>query len=76
MAFDPIVLFAEWLESLMLGWGFSDILSTVILKFIGAAVVGGLIARRLVLKLGAHRLKLFFGSWLLVIGLAEFIPLT
>jgi uncharacterized protein len=41
-----------------------------------AAVLGGLIARRLVLKLGAHRLKLFFGSWLLVIGLAEFIPLA
>lgn len=39
------------------------------------AVIGGLIARHLVIKLGAHRLKLFFASWLLIIGLVEFIPL-
>lgn len=38
------------------------------------AVLGGLIARHLVLRLGAHRLKLFFGAWLLIIGLVEFIP--
>ena len=40
------------------------------------AVLGGLIARHLVLRLGAHRLKLFFGSWLLIIGLVEFTPLS
>lgn len=47
-----------------------------IIAFAGpGAVVGGLIARHLVLRLGAHRLKLFFGGWLLIIGLVEFIPL-
>lgn len=46
-----------------------------VLAFAGpGAVIGGLVARQLVLKLGAHRLKLFFGSWLLIIGLVEFIP--
>ena len=35
------------------------------------AVVGGIIARRLVLWLGARRLKFFFGFWLLVIGATE-----
>ena len=37
------------------------------------AIAGGLIARHLVTRLGANRLKLFFGGWLLVIGLAEFL---
>lgn len=47
-----------------------------VIAFAGpGAVLGGLIARQLVLSLGAYRLKLFFGGWLLIIGLAEFIPL-
>lgn len=47
-----------------------------VIAFAGpGAVVGALIAKPLVLKLGAERLKLFFGSWLLVIGLVEFVPL-
>ncbi|TDG16028.1 sulfite exporter TauE/SafE family protein [Seongchinamella unica] len=40
------------------------------------AVVGGLLARHLVLKLGARRLKLFFAFWLLIIGLVEWMPLA
>ena len=48
-----------------------------VIAFAGpGAVIGGLIARHLVLKLGAQRLKLFFGGWLLVIGLSEFITLA
>ena len=48
-----------------------------VIAFAGpGAVIGGLVARHLVVKLGAQRLKLFFGSWLLVIGLVEFMPLA
>ncbi|MEE4279121.1 MAG: sulfite exporter TauE/SafE family protein [Halieaceae bacterium] len=36
------------------------------------AVGGALIARALALRLGALRLKRFFGGWLVLIGLAEF----
>jgi uncharacterized membrane protein YfcA len=39
------------------------------------ALIGALLARHLVLRMGAQRLKLFFGSWLLVIGVVEFVPL-
>lgn len=47
-----------------------------IIVFAGpGAIAGGLIARKLVLRLGTKRLKLFFGAWLLLIGLAEFVPL-
>lgn len=46
-----------------------------VLAFAGpGAVVGGLLARHLVVYLGAIRLKLFFGTWLLIIGVTEFIP--
>ncbi len=37
---DPIQVIAEWLRNLLLGWGASDLLTEVVLKFIGAAVVG------------------------------------
>lgn len=37
---DPILGIAEWLRELLLGWGASDLLTTVVLKFIGAFVVG------------------------------------
>ena len=37
---DPINFIANWLGNLLLGWGLSQTLVTVILKFIGAAVVG------------------------------------
>jgi len=48
-----------------------------VLAFAGpGAIAGGLMARHLVLRLGARRLKLFFGTWLLIIGLAEFIPMS
>ena len=40
------------------------------------AIIGGLIARPLVLKLGAQRLKLFFGCWLLILGLVEIVQLS
>ena len=39
------------------------------------ALVGALIARSLALRLGAVRLKRFFGFWLLVVGLAELLPI-
>ncbi len=38
------------------------------------AVIGAIIARALALKLGALRLKRFFGFWLVVIGIAELLP--
>ncbi len=43
-----------------------------VLMFAGpGAAMGGLLARRLVQLLGARRLKILFGVWLLVIGLSE-----
>lgn len=47
-----------------------------IIAFAGpGAIIGGLIARPLVQRLGARRLKTFFGCWLLLIGVAELVPL-
>ncbi|HAY85095.1 MAG TPA: NADH-quinone oxidoreductase subunit NuoH, partial [Chloroflexi bacterium] len=43
MGFDPVQIIAEWLRNLLLGWGASDLLTEVILKFIGAFVVAGVI---------------------------------
>ena len=40
---DPVLWIAEWLRGLLLGWGASDVLTNVVLKFIGAFVVGMLI---------------------------------
>lgn len=37
---DPITFIANWLGNLLLGWGVSQTLVTVILKFIGAGLVG------------------------------------
>ncbi len=37
------------------------------------AIIGALVARALALKLSAIRLKRFFGVWLLVIGVVEFL---
>jgi NADH-quinone oxidoreductase subunit H len=42
-SFDPVFMIAEWLRSLLLSWNLSAELTEVILKFIGAAVVGGLV---------------------------------
>ncbi|MGD2026559.1 MAG: NADH-quinone oxidoreductase subunit NuoH [Anaerolineales bacterium] len=36
---DPVQVIADWLRNLFLGWGASDLLTEVLLKFIGAAVV-------------------------------------
>lgn len=45
-----------------------------VLAFAGpGAVMGGIIARSLVGWLSPRGLKIFFGSWLLLIGLAEFL---
>lgn len=43
MDFDPVILIIDWLTGLMTSWGFNVILINVILKFIGAFVVGGLV---------------------------------
>lgn len=43
MGFDPVQIVAEWLRNLLLGWGASDLLTEVILKFIGAFLVAGVI---------------------------------
>jgi NADH-quinone oxidoreductase subunit H len=37
---DPVTYIANWLASLLLGWGLSPIVVNVILKFIGAGLVG------------------------------------
>jgi NADH-quinone oxidoreductase subunit H len=37
---DPINFIANWLANLLMGWGLSESLVTVILKFIGAGVTG------------------------------------
>jgi NADH-quinone oxidoreductase subunit H len=37
---DPITFIANWLGNLLLGWGLTQTLVTVILKFIGAGLVG------------------------------------
>ncbi len=55
-------------------WGDQAVWQVVVFAGPGA-LIGALIARHLVLKLGAQKLKLFFGSWLLVIGVVEFVPL-
>ena len=39
MGFDPVHISAEWLRSLFLGWGASEGLTEVLLKFIGAFLV-------------------------------------
>jgi NADH-quinone oxidoreductase subunit H len=41
--FDPVNIIAEWLRGLLLSWNLSADLTEVILTFIGAAVVGGLV---------------------------------
>ena len=47
-----------------------------IIVFAGpGAIIGGLIARPLVQRLGARRLKAFFGCWLVLIGAAELTTL-
>jgi len=38
---DPIQAIAEWLRGLLLGWGASASLTEVVLKFLGALLVGG-----------------------------------
>lgn len=43
MGFDPVQIVAEWLRNLLLGWGASDLLTEVILKFIGAFLVAAVI---------------------------------
>lgn len=43
MDFDPVILIVDWLTGLMTNWGFNPALINVILKFIGAFVVGGLV---------------------------------
>ena len=40
---DPVQVIADWLRNLFLGWGASDLLTEVLMKFIGAAVVGTVI---------------------------------
>lgn len=40
---DPVLWIAEWLRGLLLGWGASDLLTEVVLKFIGAFVVATVI---------------------------------
>lgn len=46
-----------------------------VIAFAGpGAIIGAVIARTLALKLGANRLKRFFGFWLLLIGAAELLP--
>ena len=37
---DPVLWIAEWLRGLLLGWGASDLLTEIVMKFIGAFVVG------------------------------------
>jgi NADH-quinone oxidoreductase subunit H len=37
---DPITFIANWLGNLLLTWGLSQVFATVILKFIGAGLVG------------------------------------
>jgi len=39
MGFDPVQISAEWLRNLFLGWGASELLTEVVLKFIGAFLV-------------------------------------
>ncbi|HSG24875.1 MAG TPA: NADH-quinone oxidoreductase subunit NuoH [Anaerolineales bacterium] len=39
MGFDPVQISAEWLRNLFLGWGASEGLTEVLLKFIGAFLV-------------------------------------
>lgn len=37
---DPVLWIAEWLREILLGWGASDLVVNVTLKFLGAFVVG------------------------------------
>ena len=37
---DPVLWIAEWLREVLLGWGASDLVTNVTLKFLGAFVVG------------------------------------
>jgi NADH-quinone oxidoreductase subunit H len=37
---DPVLWIAEWLREVLLGWGASELVTNVTLKFIGAFVVG------------------------------------
>lgn len=54
--------------------GFGDQAAWKVIAFAGpGAIIGGVVAKQLVMKLGAVRLKFLFGVWLLVIGLSEFV---
>jgi NADH-quinone oxidoreductase subunit H len=37
---DPVLAIAEWLRGVLIGWGASDLVTNVTLKFLGAFVVG------------------------------------
>jgi NADH-quinone oxidoreductase subunit H len=37
---DPVLWIAEWLREVLTGWGASDLVATVTLKFLGAFIVG------------------------------------
>jgi len=43
MNYDPILVISEWLRGIMMSWNFSEGLTDVILKLIGAAVIGGFV---------------------------------
>jgi NADH-quinone oxidoreductase subunit H len=55
MTFDLILIISEWLRGIMVSWNFSEGLTDVILKLIGAAVIGGFVLAMFILQTWLER---------------------
>lgn len=53
--FDPVILIAEWLTNLLVSWNISADLIKVILNFIGAFVIAGLVLLIFIVQTWAER---------------------
>jgi NADH-quinone oxidoreductase subunit H len=55
MTFDLVLNISEWLRGIMMSWNFSEGLTDVILKLIGAAVIGGFVLGMFILQTWLER---------------------
>jgi NADH-quinone oxidoreductase subunit H len=53
--FDPILVISEWLRGIMLSWSFSEGITDVILKLLGAVVIGGFVLAMFILQTWLER---------------------
>ncbi len=55
MAFDPVLIISDWLREIMFSWNFSEGTADVIVKLIGAAVIGGFVLAMFILQTWLER---------------------